>query len=256
MIQTHSLRRAARYYSGRTAIVSGEMRPTFRELQDRVARIAAALKLTRFSSWRPVGHSACKWNRVHRTRVCGCSWLGVIVVPLNTRLSTSGIDRVLADASPRGLIRHSSLPVPNFHGLRGSWCLTKNNPYGKPWVAIPVLTPFTTRARSWLSSTRAAQPATPKALCRLHANILANIDHLNYWMPYGEGGVFLHAAPIFHISISVHVCSPGYGRVSSHYSQVQRPKLLRDGRTRTRNSNTDSAASDQFADPIRGPQEV
>jgi long-chain acyl-CoA synthetase len=32
-----------------------------------------------------------------------------------------------------------------------------------------------------------------------HANILANLDHLNYWMPYREGGVHLHAAPIFHI---------------------------------------------------------
>ena len=32
-----------------------------------------------------------------------------------------------------------------------------------------------------------------------HANIQANIDHLNYWMPYREGGVHLHAAPIFHI---------------------------------------------------------
>jgi long-chain acyl-CoA synthetase len=32
-----------------------------------------------------------------------------------------------------------------------------------------------------------------------HANILADIDHLNYWMPHREGGVHLHAAPIFHI---------------------------------------------------------
>jgi acyl-CoA synthetase (AMP-forming)/AMP-acid ligase II len=41
-----------------------------------------------------------------------CAWLGVIAVPLNTRLSVVEIDRVLADASPRGLIRHSSLPAP------------------------------------------------------------------------------------------------------------------------------------------------
>jgi len=39
----------------------------------------------------------------------------------------------------------------------------------------------------------------PKGVVQTHANILANIDHLNYWMPYGEGGVYLHAAPIFHI---------------------------------------------------------
>lgn len=39
----------------------------------------------------------------------------------------------------------------------------------------------------------------PKGVVVSHANILANVDHLNYWMPYREGGVHLHAAPIFHI---------------------------------------------------------
>jgi long-chain acyl-CoA synthetase len=33
-----------------------------------------------------------------------------------------------------------------------------------------------------------------------HANILANLHHFNYWMRYREGGVFLHAAPMFHIA--------------------------------------------------------
>ncbi len=33
-----------------------------------------------------------------------------------------------------------------------------------------------------------------------HANILANVDHFNYWMGYREGRVYLHAAPIFHIA--------------------------------------------------------
>ena len=37
---------------------------------------------------------------------------GVIAVPLNTRLSTKEIDRVLEDARPHGIVRHSSLAVP------------------------------------------------------------------------------------------------------------------------------------------------
>ena len=44
--------------------------------------------------------------------VYACAWLGVIAVPLNTRLTAVELDHVLTDASPRGLIRHSSLPVP------------------------------------------------------------------------------------------------------------------------------------------------
>src|SRR5262245_30871030 len=39
----------------------------------------------------------------------------------------------------------------------------------------------------------------PKGVEQTHANIMANIHHLNCWIPYREGGVYLHAAPIFHI---------------------------------------------------------
>ena len=35
-----------------------------------------------------------------------------IAVPLNTRLSEKEIDHVLVDATPHGLIRHSSLAAP------------------------------------------------------------------------------------------------------------------------------------------------
>src|SRR6266566_3223643 len=112
MIHTHSLGRAARFYPERTGLASGGTRSTFRELHDRVARIAASLR----------GHGFGVGDRLalllpnepeYVELLYACSWLGVIAVPLNTRLSTREIDRVLADASPRGLIRHSSLPVPN-----------------------------------------------------------------------------------------------------------------------------------------------
>ena len=33
-----------------------------------------------------------------------------------------------------------------------------------------------------------------------HGNILADVHNFNYWMRYTEGGVYLHAAPIFHIA--------------------------------------------------------
>jgi acyl-CoA synthetase (AMP-forming)/AMP-acid ligase II len=52
--------------------------------------------------------------------VYACAWLGVIAVPLNARFSAVEVDRVLADASPRGMIRHSSLPVPT---VQLSWQL-------------------------------------------------------------------------------------------------------------------------------------
>ena len=39
----------------------------------------------------------------------------------------------------------------------------------------------------------------PKGVVVTHAEILANVHHLNYWMPYREGGVYFHAASMFHI---------------------------------------------------------
>ena len=45
-----------------------------------------------------------------------------------------------------------------------------------------------------------------------HANILANVHHLNYWMPYREGGVYLHAAPMFHIfDLPFMFAAPAFG---------------------------------------------
>src|SRR6476620_11102420 len=112
MIHTHSLGRGARYYAERTAFAAGEQRLTFRDLHDRVGRIAGAL--TR--------HGFKKGDRLalllpNETQfielVYACAWLGLIVVPLNTRLSEKEIDHVLADATPHGLIRHSSLAAPS-----------------------------------------------------------------------------------------------------------------------------------------------
>ena len=40
----------------------------------------------------------------------------------------------------------------------------------------------------------------PKGVVVTHANVMADIHNLNYWMRYTEGGVYLHAAPIFHIA--------------------------------------------------------
>src|ERR1700677_1105959 len=112
MIYIHSVGRAARYYPERTALTPGGARITFRELHDRVAGIAAALSRRGFG----VGDRLALLlpnGPEYIELVYACSWLGVIVVPINTRLSTVEIDHVLADALPRGLVRHSSLPAPD-----------------------------------------------------------------------------------------------------------------------------------------------
>src|SRR6266702_2228742 len=111
MIYAHSLGRAARYFPERTALAANGTRSTFRELHARVGRIAAALAKHGFKAGDRL--ALLLPNEADYIQlVYACAWLGVIAVPLNTRLSGVEIDRVLTDANPRGLIRHSSLPVP------------------------------------------------------------------------------------------------------------------------------------------------
>src|SRR5215216_7739786 len=112
MIHAHSLGRAYRYYPDRSALVSETRRSSFRELRDRVGEIAAALKRHGFKTGDRL--ALLLPNELEFIElVYACAWLGLIVVPLNTRLSEKEIDHVLIDATPRGLIRHSSLAEPS-----------------------------------------------------------------------------------------------------------------------------------------------
>jgi acyl-CoA synthetase (AMP-forming)/AMP-acid ligase II len=127
MMYVHSLGRAARYYPERAAVLGSEGKHlTFRELHDRVVEVAAGLS----------GHGFRAGDRLalllpnepeYLELIYACSWLGVIAVPVNARSSVSEIDGLLADAKPRGLIRHSSLPAPT---VRLSWelVLDKESP--------------------------------------------------------------------------------------------------------------------------------
>ena len=195
MIHTHSVGRAARYYPERTALASAGTRSTFRELHDRVAGIAASLSRRGFG----VGDRLALLlpnEPDYIELIYACAWLGVIAVPLNARLSAVEVDRVLADADPHGLVRHSSLPVP---AARVAWervldkepLEIRNDSY-----PAPCYDPEAVLALIYTSGTT----GNPKGVMVTHANVLANLQNFNFWMRYTEGGVYLHAAPIFHIA--------------------------------------------------------
>src|SRR5712675_3210016 len=111
MIYVHSLDRAFRYYTQRTALVVEGASVSFKALHERVRNIAGALAANGFA----VGDRLALLlpnSPEYIELVYACSWLGVTAVPINARLSAAEIDRVLIDAKPRGLVRHSSLPRP------------------------------------------------------------------------------------------------------------------------------------------------
>src|SRR5271168_3421527 len=117
MIYVHSLGRAWRFYPGRTALARDGRLLTFRELHTRVEGIAATLTShgfrvgDRLALLLPNGPDYIEL-------IYACAMLGLIAVPLNSRLSAKEIDRVLEDARPHGIVRHSSLVVP---GVQLKW---------------------------------------------------------------------------------------------------------------------------------------
>jgi long-chain acyl-CoA synthetase len=195
MIHTYSLGRASRYYGDRPALASNGKRSTFRELHARVAGIAASLTSLGFKAGDRLAFLLPN-EPDYIELVYACAWLGVIAVPLNTRLSATEIDHVLADAAPRGLVRHSSMPVPT---VKLSWqavvdekpfdirCDSQSDPIHDPEAILALIYTSGTTGR-------------PKGAVLTHSQIVANMHHMNYWVCHGEGGVYLHSAPMFHIA--------------------------------------------------------
>jgi long-chain acyl-CoA synthetase len=216
MIYVHSLGRALRFYPGRAALARDGRLLTFRELQTRVVGIAGTLTRHGFG----VGDRLALLlpnGPDYIELMYACSMLGVIAVPLNTRLSTKEIDGVLEDARPHGIVRHSSLAVP---GVRLSWQQVideeplpiRSDPAPKifyePEAVLGLIYTSGTTGR-------------PKGVMVTHGNILADVHNFNYWMRYTEGGVYLHAAPIFHIADFPSIfAAPAFGA-----SQITLPKF-------------------------------
>src|SRR5271155_2923349 len=195
MIYVHSLGRAFRFYPGRTALARDGRLLTFRELHTRVESIAATLAIHGFG----VGDRLALLlpnGPDYIELVYACSMLGMIAVPLNTRLSTKEIDGVLEDARPHGIIRHSSLAAPE---VQLSWQQVIDKeplPISSGLIPKTFYDPEAVLGLIYTSGTT----GQPKGVMVTHANVLADIHNFNYWMCYTEAGVYLHAAPIFHIA--------------------------------------------------------
>jgi len=195
MIHRHSLGRAARFYPEWTALASSEKRTTFRELHARVGRTASFLR----------EHGFQKGDRLalllpnetdYIELLYACAWLGVIAVPMNIRLSTSEIDHILLDADPRGLIRDPSMAVPT---VQLEWQLVLHElPIAAQGDSYPEVIddPEAILALIYTSGTT----GHPKGVVLTHANVLANLHHVSYWLTCKEASIYLHAAPIFHIA--------------------------------------------------------
>src|SRR5438445_708885 len=97
------LERSARVFPERTAVVSQEMRLTYREFIERARRMAAGL-----------ARNGIKPG----DRVAFLPMSGAVLVAMNTRLARSEILHILRDAEAAALVVDPSL-LPNLPELRG-----------------------------------------------------------------------------------------------------------------------------------------
>src|SRR5580704_12197061 len=100
MLYVHSMGRAVRYYPERPALSLDQSTVTFSQLHDRVRRLAAGLCSAGFKKGDRLAILLPNTPE-YIELIYACSWLGVIAVPINVRLSVSEIDHVLADCTPR-----------------------------------------------------------------------------------------------------------------------------------------------------------
>src|ERR1700754_2869841 len=196
MIYTHSVGRALEYFPQHTALLRDERAVPFLELDIRVRRRAAALRRRGFLSGDRLAFLMPNGSD-YIELVYACSLLGVIAVPINTRYAGAEIDRLLEDARPRGLIRHSMFPAPT---VSLDWeHVIDLAPLGdaeEKQYTGEFYDPDAILVLLYTSGTTGA----PKGAALTHTNVFSNIHDLNYWLGYREKAVFLHASPMFHIA--------------------------------------------------------
>src|SRR6266851_3668438 len=196
MIYTHSIGRALQYFPQHTALLRDGNAVTFQELDIRVRKIAALLRRRGFLSGDRLALLMAN-GPDYVELVYACSLLGVIAVPINTRYADAEVDRLLKDARPRGLIRHSK-----FSGspTRLEWehviDLAPLDEVNEEPFSGEFYDPDAILVLLYTSGTTGA----PKGAALSHTNIFSMVHDLNYWLTYREKAVFLHASPMFHIA--------------------------------------------------------
>jgi long-chain acyl-CoA synthetase len=216
---SHGLRRAASHGGHNVALVDGARRFTWRELTDRIARLAGAFRNLGLAPGDRVALLAMNGYHSFETYYAAL-WAGGIIAPLNHRLTPAELAAQLADSAPAILVSGAefapAIPqlVCGLASLKavllvsGSTAMDGTLPYES---VLSEAAPCTDAQR--LGDDVAAlfytggTTGAAKGVMLTHTNILANSVNFIAGTGVDERIVHLHCGPLFHVAAGVRLFS-------------------------------------------------
>ena len=209
---TQTLRRAAQSNPSGMATVDGDRRRTWREVEARVARAAGGLRALGVAEGARVAILSLNSDR-YLEAYYAIAWAGGVMLPLNTRLTTDDVIYMLGDAEASVLCVDGSF-LPLVAQVRERCPLLRHvvflgdtgaQPAGAmPWDALAAGEPLddACAAGDALAGIFYTGGSTgrPKGVMLSHANLVSNAVNAVYMIGYQPDCVFLHAAPMCHLT--------------------------------------------------------
>jgi long-chain acyl-CoA synthetase len=207
---TMGLRRAASIRGGETAVIDGDLRRTWRETHDRVARLGGALQRIGLQRGDRVAILMLN-NHRYLELYYAVPWAGGLVMPLNIRLSPPEILAQITDAEPSFIVVDDTFvrvtaalaaQMPSVRGVIhvGDGALPDGTLSYEtlvaegPAVADADIGGDETYGIYYTGGTTAAS----KGVMLTHDNIVINAYNIALCASYRASDVYLHAAPMFH----------------------------------------------------------
>jgi long-chain acyl-CoA synthetase len=208
---THGLRRSLQTNPRGTATIFGERRRTWREVGDRVARLAAGLKRLGVNAGDRVAVLSLNSDR-YLELYLAVGWTAAVIVPLNTRWSRNEIDDALRDCRASLLFVDQAFAAlgeglsRDIPGLSLGFADDGAGPNGaaryEDLICASAPAPDAMAKRDDLAGIFYTGGTTgrSKGVMLSHGALMANaLNALAEW-PATSASIYLHAAPMFHMA--------------------------------------------------------
>ncbi len=209
------LKRAVFHYPEKTAVVDGERRFTYREINKRIHRLAHAFKEKGIEKGDRI--AILSPNRLEMFEVFYASFLlGAVIVPLNTRLVPTDYDYIVNDCGAKIFMVDAELvplvePVlKNFNQVEHYISLpVEGHPVKENWLhyealidsasEAPVLTDLDETDITMILYT-SGTTGRPKGVIQTHRSTYMNALNTIIHVKADDSDVLLHTLPMFHVN--------------------------------------------------------